>query len=73
MIYSIYLTPTAINDIQDGLEFYNSHSANLGFRFADEVDDALQAIAIMPTTYSYRYKNVRGKQVKNFLILFFIS
>ena len=73
MIYSINLAPPAINDIQDGLEFYNSRAANLGFRFADEVDAALQDIAAMLTAYGYRYKNIRGKQVKKFpYLIFFI-
>jgi len=41
MIYRINITPSALNDIQDGLEYYNSKAANLGFRFADEVDNSL--------------------------------
>lgn len=73
MIYSINLTPTAIADIQDGLEFYNSRAANLGFRFADEVNAALQDIATMPNAYGYRYKNVRGKQVRKFPYLIFFT
>lgn len=61
MSYSITLTPLAIDDIQDGFEFYNSRVANLGFRFAEEMDAALHDIAPMPTTYGFRYKNVTGK------------
>ncbi len=72
MIYSINLTPTAINDIQEVVNFYNSRSHNLGFRFADELDEALQTVATMPTAFAKRYKNIRGKQLKNFLTSFFI-
>ena len=46
MSYSITLTPPAIDDIQYGMEFYNSRVTNLGFRFAHEVDAALQDIAV---------------------------
>ena len=73
MSYSITITALAIDDIQDGLEFYNSRVTNLGFRFAHEVDAALQDIAAIPTAYSYRYKNVRGKQLRKFpYVIFFI-
>jgi len=36
---------------------------------------ALQDIAAMPTAYGYRYKNVRGKQLRKFpyLIFFLIN
>ena len=73
MSYSINLTASAINDIQDGLLFYNSRSANLGYRFTEEIDIALQEISFMPNAYGYRYKRVKGKQVKNFpYLIFFI-
>lgn len=73
MIYRINITPSALNDIQDGLEYYNSKAANLGFRFADEVDNSLQAIAKMPVAYGYRYKNVRGKLLYKFPFLIFFT
>jgi hypothetical protein len=60
-MFFINITPPALDDIQNGVDYYNSHSPNLGFRFADEVDNSLQAIAKMPLAYSYRYKNVRAK------------
>jgi toxin ParE1/3/4 len=73
MQYTINLTPAALEDIQDGLDYYNSCSANLGFRFADEVDSSLQAIAKMPTAYGCRYKNVRAKLLYKFpFLIFFI-
>lgn len=53
--YTINLTPSAIDDIQSAVDYYNSRSANLGFRFYDEVDFSLQDIANMPATYGYRY------------------
>ena len=73
MPYTINLTPAAVNDIPDGLDYYNSRSANLGFRFADEVDNALQAIAKMPAAYGYRYKNVRAKLLYKFPFLIFFT
>jgi hypothetical protein len=45
MLFEINLTQRAINDVENGLEYYNGLSDNLGFRFADEIDFALQQIA----------------------------
>ncbi len=47
-MFFINITPPALADIQNGVDYYNSHSPNLGFRFADEVDNSLHAIAKMP-------------------------
>ncbi len=71
MPYIVNLTPAALEDIQSALGYYNSRSDNLGFRFADEVDNSLVAIAKMPEAYSYRYKNVRSKLLYKFLFYFF--
>ncbi len=72
MVYSSYLTPTALNDIDSAVNYYNDKVTDLGFRFADEVDISLQAIALQPNAYTERYKEVRGKLVKKFpyLILY---
>ncbi len=71
MIYTINITPAAIDDIQKGLSYYNSRAVNLGFAFTNEVDSSLKAIAKMPTAYGYRYKNIRAKLVSRFPYLIF--
>lgn len=75
MAYTIYITPTALNDIDSAVNYYNDKVADLGFRFADEIDNSLQAIALQPNAYTERYRDVRGKLVKKFpyLILFRIN
>jgi toxin ParE1/3/4 len=73
MPYTINLTPSGVEDIQSAVDYYNSRSANLGFRFADEVDNSLLAIAKMPEAYSYRYKNVRAKLLYKFPFLLFFT
>lgn len=73
MLFDINLTQRAINDVENGVEYYNELSENLGFKFADEIDFALQQIAKMPTAYSFRYKNARAKQVNKFpFLIYFI-
>jgi hypothetical protein len=43
--YTLNLTPAAVEDIKEGLDYYNTLATDLGFRFAAEVDNSLQAIA----------------------------
>ncbi len=64
MLFDINLTQRAINDVENGVEYYNVLAESLGFRFADEIDFALQQMAKMPTAYLFRYKNVRAKASK---------
>lgn len=32
MLYTVYITPTAITDIEEAFDYYNSKVSNLGFR-----------------------------------------
>ena len=71
MLFDINLTQSAINDIENGVGYFNGLSENLGYRFADEIDSGLTQILKMPTAYSFRYKNVRAKQVNKFPFLIY--
>jgi len=73
MVYQVTITPTALNDIQEALDYYNGISPNLGYRIADEIDASIVRISIMPLAYSFRYKNVRAKNLAKFpYLIFFI-
>ena len=73
MFYKANLTPAAVEDIQLAFEFYNHRSHNLGYRFANEVDNSLKSIIKMPQAYAFRYKNVRAKLLSGFpFLIFFI-
>lgn len=71
MVFSINLTIKALEDIQSAVGYYNSRSANLGYRFADDLDDSFLAIARMPFAYSFRYKNIRAKLLSKFPFLIY--
>lgn len=75
MPYTILVTPTAVEDISIGIEYYNAIAADLGHRFADHVDQYFDRIAALPTASAVRYKNVRCKPMKRFpyLITFTID
>ena len=50
MSYSIFITPTALNDMTVAIEYYNSLSEELGYRFAGLVSDYFSQIAAMPSS-----------------------
>lgn len=66
MSFSIFITPTASDDIAVAVEYYNALSPDLGYRFADQVASYFDHIAALPTASAIRYKNVRCKPVKRF-------
>jgi toxin ParE1/3/4 len=69
MAYIVYVSPTALKDLQAALEYYNEKSENLGYRFVELVDDYFKRIADFPTTSSVRYKNIRCKPLVTFPFL----
>ena len=66
MPYTIFVTPTATEDIAAAIEYYNALSPDLGYRFADLVSNYFDRIAALPTASPVRYKNIRCKPVKRF-------
>lgn len=75
MPYTIFVTPTATEDIAVAIEYYNLVATDLGYRFADLVAEYFDRIADLPTASAIRYKNVRCKSMKRFpyLIMFTID
>lgn len=66
MPYTISITPTATSDIEAAIEYYNALATDLGYRFADIIDEYFERIAEVPTASAVRYKNVRCKPVARF-------
>jgi toxin ParE1/3/4 len=75
MIFTICVTPPALIDIDEALNYYNSKVADLGYKFADEVENSIQAILRNPYAFSERYKNTRAKLLNKFpyLVMFSIN
>lgn len=65
MPYTVYVTPTATNDLTAAIEYYNSVSSDLGFRFADIIAQYFERIAALPTTSAIRYKTFAASLLKN--------
>lgn len=74
-LYTIYITPTADNDLTDAVQYYNHQAEDLGYRFADLVEAYLNRIALTPTASAVRYRNIRCKPMATFpyLIMFTID
>ena len=68
-MYTICISPTAIEDIGVAIEYYNSLATDLGYRFADIIDNYFERIAHSPTSSAVRYKNIRCKPVTKFPFL----
>ena len=45
MEYAIFITQSAIKDIDDGVEYYNTKVVDLGFKFTDDIDENLKLIS----------------------------
>ena len=71
MDYTIYLAPSAIADITLAKDYYNSKSDGLGKRMVNEVDLMLHKVAIIPKTYSKRYRDIRAAKMPSFPYLIY--
>jgi hypothetical protein len=69
MIYEIFITPSALSDISEGVDYYNTKAKDLGYKFADDIENNFRIISLNPKVFSIRYKNVRGKLLKKFPFL----
>ncbi len=45
MLYTIYVTPTAIRDLEAAIDYYNKQAEGLGYRFSDLVQEYFNRIA----------------------------
>jgi len=66
MSYTILISPTAVKDLQAAINYYNEKAENLGYRFADLVDDYFDRITLVPTASAIRYKDIRCKPMTTF-------
>ena len=60
------VTPSAIQDLQDGIAYYNTKQKGLGKRFENTVHETLMKIQAMPQAASMAYSDVRYKTVEHF-------
>lgn len=66
MAYTVFISPTAERDLEAAVDYYNEKAEDLGYRFADLVDDYFDRIALVPTASAVRYRDVRCKPMTTF-------
>src|SRR5690606_4708806 len=62
----ISITPKALEDLQQAIDYYNEQLQGLGIRFEGNVNDTFGKIQKMPKAASFAYDTVRYKVVEDF-------
>jgi len=66
MPYNVFISPSALRDLDAAIDYYNEKALDLGYRFAGLVNEYLHRIALVPTASAVKYKNVRCKPMITF-------
>lgn len=62
----ISITPMALDDLQQAVDYYNEQLQGLGIRFEDNINNTFGKIQKMPKTASIAYDTVGYKVVDDF-------
>lgn len=68
MKFIIKLEPEVYTDIQQAINYYNTHQKGLGRKFVAAVKLSFEALKINPF-YEIRYQNIRCFSIKSFPFL----
>jgi len=66
MAYIIKLTPTAFNDLQKAIDYYNEQQKGLGKKFDRAVREIFAQVQKVPKSGSFMYDSVRFRVLKQF-------
>ena len=66
MLYTLIIFKTALDDLHEALDWYDSQSQGLEQRFSKEIDQRLAFITKHPEASPYLVENFRGIQLKKF-------
>lgn len=68
----ISITPTALEDLHQAINYYNKQLQGLGTRFENNLNDTFGKIQKMPQAASFAYDTVRYKVVEDlpFIIIY---
>lgn len=75
MPYQIKITPTAFNDLQKAIEYYNSEQKGLGKKFHSAVKSMFAQLIKVPASGSFMYDTVRYRVIRKYpyIILYELS
>jgi plasmid stabilization system protein ParE len=66
MALVIKLTPTAFNDLQKAIDYYNEQQKGLGKKFDLAIKETLLQLKKVPKAGSFMYSTVRFRVLKQF-------
>ena len=66
MAYKIKITPTAFNDLQNSIDYYNKQQKGLGIKFNNVIQITFIELKKEPASGSFIYDSVRYKVIKKF-------
>jgi hypothetical protein len=66
MSTTLHIFNTALNDLEDALNWYESQSVGLEQRFSKDINERLSFITKYPEASPIRIKHFRGAQLKKF-------
>ena len=65
MTFEVIISPRALNDIEDAIDFYKFRSNDAPLHFITQLESAYNTLKKNPY-HSIRYKNVRSLKIKKF-------
>lgn len=73
-MFDIVIEPRALDDIQVGIDYYDSIKIGLGELFYNIINEYIEAISINPF-YQIRYKDYRALPISKFpyIIIFYLD
>ena len=66
MAYTIKITPTAFNDLQNSIDYYNEQQKGLGKKFNTAIQNAFTQLKRVPASGYFMYDNVRYRVISKF-------
>jgi len=66
MAYKIKITPSAFNDLQNSIDYYNKQQKGLGKKFNTTIQTTFTQLKKVPASGSFMYDTVRYRVIKKF-------
>lgn len=64
--YKVFISPRAISDIQNAINYYNSKQDKLGNKFYNDLKKQIASLVNLPFSRAIRYDDVRFAVINKF-------
>ena len=71
----VVISPRAVDEITQSIEWYNTQQKGLGKRFFSKLQSMIKTIQKSPRGFEIKYDNFHGAMMKDFpfIVLYFVS